>query len=430
MESLQTKLSLPGLDLLKKSRAFPMALFVCCGLLLGSTVSCSKDDPAPPIVDTEQMEEPQEEEPQEEQPQEEEPPPTDTQSDIPGVDNAISAFLAKYDVPGAALAVSVDEKMVYTKGYGLSNRDTQTATKPDDRFRVASLSKPFTSTAIMKLIDEGKLALTDKVFGPNGVLGDDFGTAVLSPNELEITVDHLLIHGSGGWGTQSGDPIDREPQLNADQFIEYILNNWNLPNAPGTNFEYSNTGYWLLARIIEKVSGQPYEAYLQDMVAAAGITSLKTTTFREDNRAANEVEYYGTPQDMQWIYTIASRRDGDGGVVINAPDMLRFLCAVDGRSKRADLVTAASQQLMAKPSEISGLGRGLGTWEAQDLLFFTGSLPGTRTWFYMNKNGVSAVVLLNYRRTDIAEFDNDLNTLVYNLVKDASIPWQTDLDQF
>ena len=85
---------------------------------------------------------------------------------------------------------------------------------------------------------------------------------------------------------------------------------------------------------------------------------------------------------------------------------------------------------MASPSEISNLGRGLGTWEAQNLLFFTGSLPGTRTWFYIDANGRSAVVLLNYRRIDITEFDNDLNTLVYNLVKDTTIPWQTDLDQF
>ena len=133
---------------------------------------------------------------------------------------------------------------------------------------------------------------------------------------------------------------------------------------------------------------------------------------------------------MQFIYSIASRRDGDGGVVINAPDMLRFMCAVDGRTQRADLVSSSSQNLMASPSEISHLGRGLGTWEAQNLLFFTGSLPGTRTWFYIDANGRSAVVLLNYRRFDIAEFDNDLNTLVYNLVKDNSIPWQTNLDQF
>lgn len=357
-------------------------------------------------------------------------PEPDSQNDIMAVDNAVQAFLDKYDVPGAAIAVSVNEKMVYTKGYGYSNLADMTPTAFDDVFRVASLSKPFTATAIMKLIDEGQIALNDKVFGPDGILGEDFGTAVLTSNELDITVDHLLIHGSGGWGTVSGDPIDQQPQLDSDGFIEYILNNWNLPNSPGTSFEYSNTGYWLLARIVEKISGQSFEDYVRTMVSEAGITSFKTTSFREEDREPNEVEYYGTASDMQFIYTIASRRDGDGGVVINAPDMLRFMCAVDGRSQRADIVSSGSQSLMASPSEISNLGRGLGTWEAQNLLFFTGSLPGTRTWFYIDANGRSAVVLLNSRRFDIPEFDNDLNTLVYNLVKDTTIPWQTDLDQF
>ncbi|MGB5555520.1 MAG: hypothetical protein WBM83_12730, partial [Flavobacteriaceae bacterium] len=66
----------------------------------------------------------------------------------------------------------------------------------------------------------------------------------------------------------------------------------------------------------------------------------------------------------------------------------------------------------------------------QGLLFFTGSLPGTRTWYYQNlQNGITAVVLLNYRSND-PNFDNDLNKLVFDLVKENTIPWQTDIDQF
>mgnify|MGYP001067161982 CR=1 FL=1 len=354
-----------------------------------------------------------------------------SQDDISQVDGAVQAFLDKYDVPGAAIAVSVNEKMVYTKGYGFSNVEDQTSTKFDDVFRVASLSKTFTSAGILKLVDDGELSLNDKVFGPDGILGDDFGTASLTADELEITVDHLLIHGAGGWSVATGgDPIDFEPQLQGNDFLEYVFNNWDLTNTPGTSFAYSNMGYYLLARIIEKASGQSYEEYVRAFLNPTGITSFKTTTFREDDREANEVEYYGSANDSQFIYTIASRRDGDGGVVISAPDMLRFVCALDGKTTRPDLLSANAHNLMASPSEISHLGRGLGTWEAENLLFFTGSLPGTRTWFYMDTaSGVNAVVLLNYRGLE-AGFDNDLNTLVYNLVKDGSIPYQTDLDQF
>lgn len=429
MKVPQNKRIIPFNNLQKRVFHLSTVLLLIGLLPLSALISCSTDNADPILVETEQRETP-EEEPETEQPLPEETPAPETQSDIAVVDNAITAFMAKHKVPGAAVAVSVNEKMVYTKGYGVSNLDTNTPTKPDDVFRLASLSKPFTSTAIMKLVDEGKLNLTDRIFGPDGVLGDTFGTAVPADNQLDITVDDLLIHAAGGWGTVSGDPIDREPQLNATAFIEYILNNWKLPNAPGTQFEYSNTAYWLLARVIEQISGESYEDYLKTMGATVGITSLRTTTFRQENRAANEVEYYGTPQDMQWIYSIASRRDGDGGVIINAPDMLRFMCAIDGRTNRQDLISPEAQELMASPSDLSILGRGLGTWKEQNLLFFTGSLPGTRTWFYMNANGVNAVILLNYRRTDTQEFDNDLNSLVYNLVKDTSLPWQTDLDQF
>ena len=357
-------------------------------------------------------------------------PDSISQIDIPAVDGAVVSFLEKYGVPGASIAVSVNEKMVYTKGYGLSNVENKTSTKYDDVFRVASLSKPFTATAVMQLIDEGKLSLDDTVFGANGILGNEFGSAVFTENELQITIDHLLIHGAGGWGTVSGDPIDQNPQMNSNEFIEYIINNWDLPNDPGDSYEYSNTGYWLLARIIEKISGLSYEEYVVEMVAKIGVTSFKTTNFSQEDREPNEVEYYGTAQDMPYIYSIAPRRDGDGGVVISAPDMLRFICGIDGREGRPDIVSPTSFNLMANPSEISNLGRGLGTWQEQNLLYFTGSLPGTRTWFYMDTNGKSAIIFLNYRRYDIPEFDNDLNTLVYNLVKDESIPWQSDLDQF
>lgn len=355
-----------------------------------------------------------------------------SQADISKVDNAIAAFMAKYDIPGAALAVSVNEKMVYSKGFGFSNVADNTPTQADDLFRIASISKVFTATAVWKLIDEGKLALTDKIFGPNSLLGADFGTATLTNDELNMTLDHLLTHELGGWSVATGgDPIDYQPQLNSDDFIAYILNNWNLSYAPGNGFAYSNTGYWLLARIIEKTSGLPYETYVGNLLSPTGVTTFKTTTFRTDDREANEVEYYGTAQDAPYIYTIASRRDGDGGVVISAPDLLRFLCGIDGKTGRPDLISANALNGMAQPSaHQANIGRGIAIWEQENLKYFSGSLPGTRSWFMISENGRSAVLLLNYRRSDLPAFDQDFQSVLLNVIKDNTISWQTDLDQF
>ncbi|RDY60167.1 serine hydrolase domain-containing protein [Flagellimonas nanhaiensis] len=355
-----------------------------------------------------------------------------SQNDIALVDDAVAAFMQKYDVPGAAIAVSVNEKMVYTKGYGFSNTTNSTATKTDDVFRLASITKVFTSTAIWKLIDENQLSLDDKVFGPTGILGDDFGTASLTADELNITIDHLLMNEAGGWAASSGgDPIDYQPQLNSDDFIEYVLNNWDLSHAPGESYHYSNTGYWLLARIIEKVSGQSYEDYIANLISSTGITSFKVTTYRQEDREPNEVEYYGTEADSPYIYTIASRRDGDGGGVISAPDLLRFLSAIDGFSNRQDIISPSAINLRKQVSEHQpNFGKGIGIWQSENLLFFTGSFPGTRTWFMIGENGKSAVILLNYRRTDVVDFDFELQDLLLEMIKNNSLPWQTDLDQF
>ena len=409
---------------IKTSRIYHVLLML---FLISCMVSCSKDDPAPAKIEIQQKEDPKEDPKKEE---EETPEPT-TQSDIDIVDNAVSNFMSKYSVPGAAIAVSVNEKMVYTKGFGLSNVENNTPMKADDVFRIASISKTFTAVAIMKLIDDGSLSLTDKVFGPNGVLGGDFGSATLTEDELEITIDHLLKNESGGWGSTTGDPIDMQPQLDNDEFIEYVLNNHELTNAPGEMYDYSNTGYWLLARIVEKISEQTFENYLINLLSASGITTVKTTSFRTDDRKPNEVEYYGTVQDSQYIYTIASRRDGDGGVVISAPDLLRFLTAIDGFSSRQDIISQEARDLMMVASAYQPLwGRGIGIWEQQNLLYISGSLPGTRTWSMIGDNGISAVILFNHRGDDMQAFSLDFQSMLLNIVKDNSIPWQTNLDQF
>ncbi|WP_318309218.1 serine hydrolase domain-containing protein [Flagellimonas crocea] len=355
----------------------------------------------------------------------------ETQEDISEVDDNVTDFMQLYEVPGASLAVSVNEKMVYSKGYGKANVENDIDVSPNHLFRIASISKVFTATAILSLVDDGQLSLDDHVFGEDGLLGEDFGTAVLTADELNITVDHLLLHASGGWGTSTGgDPIDYQPALGPMDFISYVLENWTLSHAPGEAFSYSNTGYWLLARITEQVSGQTYEDYITDLLTPIGISTFKTTTFREDDLETDEVYYYGMGTDANYIFTIASRRDGDGGVVISAPDLLRFLCAIDGSSGRPDILSANSIQLLSETTELSNLGRGLAVWAEQGVRYFTGSLPGNRSWMMISNNGHTATILLNLRRTDTAQFDNDLQSLLLDIVNNGNIPWQTDLNQF
>src|SRR5690606_28648116 len=128
------------------------------------------------------------------------PPPPQGQQDIATVDNAVKAFMDKYNVPGLSLAVTKNEKLVYVKAYGKADKEAGTNLTPQHKFRIASVSKPVTAVAVMKLIEEGKLSLNDKVFGDGALLGTTYGTKAYSTNLKNITVKHLLTHTAGAWG--------------------------------------------------------------------------------------------------------------------------------------------------------------------------------------------------------------------------------------
>ncbi|MFK7925583.1 MAG: serine hydrolase domain-containing protein [Bacteroidia bacterium] len=353
------------------------------------------------------------------------------QEDLSIVDNRVMAFLDQYNIPGASIAISKNEKMIYAKGYGMANTSSSELVTTKSEFRIASISKMFTGVSILKLVENGELNLTDKVFGPTGILGENFGTATLSSQELEITVDHLLHNSFGGWGVASGgDPIDYFPEYDNDQFLEYVLNNWDLKYPIEDTYVYSNTGYWLLARIVEKVSGESYADFTKSVFSPAGISSLHYTKFTQADRQPNEVEYYGQDGEEQYVYKIASRRDGDGGAVISAPDLLRAVCALDKSPIRADVLASPTVDLLRGNGPLSpNWGRGIGFWNEERYWWTTGALPATRSWLISRYDGMSMVMIVN-SKANIATFDQDYNQLLHDILNNASIPWQVDLDQF
>ncbi|MEO0573399.1 MAG: serine hydrolase domain-containing protein [Bacteroidota bacterium] len=275
------------------------------------------------------------------------------------------------------------------------------------------------------------ISLEDKVFGPDSILGSDFGTATLTEDHRNISVINLLQFELGGWGTFDGqDPIDALPDVEFREFMEFVFNQRPLSAGPGEAHAYTNMAQWLCARIVEEATGQSFQDYTNSILSPAGITSFKTTTFRRDDRAPNEVEYYDG-QEMQFIYTINSRRDGDGGGVMSAPDVLRFLNAIDGYSSRADIISQNSHEILTSPSRFNEFwGAGLAPWPAQNLLWMSGSLPGNRSWVMVGDNQVNAVILLNFNQRNIQQFSFDFQDVMLFIVNNNSIPWQTDLDQF
>ena len=355
------------------------------------------------------------------------------QEDIAKVDDAVSNFLTKYSIPGASLAVSKNGKLVYRKGYGLADKESGEKVNVDHRFRLASVSKTYTAAAILKLVEAGKFSLDSKVFGQGALLGTQYGTLPYSDNLSKITVSHLLKNTTGGWAAGSGgDPIDQNPQMNNDDFLNWVLINKPVKYAPGTRYDYSNMGFFIAGRIIEKYSGKSYSVYIKEMVNAVGDKNTDIAGPALADRKTNEVKYYGNSSDAPWIYVIAlKRRDADGGLMTTATDLLRFITAIDGFNTRPDILNASSLKAMGTGSGAAPLsnsyGLGIGLWD--DILFNYGSLPGTRTGFMRSTNGKCISLLLNSRQDTNPSFVMDMQNVMVNILNDNNISWQ-DLDQF
>jgi D-alanyl-D-alanine carboxypeptidase len=358
------------------------------------------------------------------------------QNDIAAVNSAISGFMSSYNIPGASLAVSKNGKLVYIKGFGLADQSTGEKVTPAHRFRLASVSKTFTGVAIMKLVQEGKLTLDGKVFGPGSVFGTDYGTAPYNANVLNITVRHLLQNLSGSWGSVTGgDVVDQNQSYTYKQFMDWVIDGRPHPNAPGTLYDYSNVNFVIAGRIIEKISGKPYINYIkEDIMATVGGTQTEKAGVTLADIKTNEVKYYGQGNDANFVYNILfSRRDADGGLMTTATDLLKLVNAIDGATTRPDILNSNALTLLTTPSTIfPSYACGIGIWTAENVWFNYGSLPGTRTGFMRNSNGVCVALLLNSRvdpTTGETQFVQAMQNIMLTITKNTSYPWQ-DIDQF
>lgn len=312
--------------------------------------------------------------------------------DFPEMDRQIEALRAKYNLPGVTIAIVRNERLVYLNCYGTQDISTQQPTENSSLFRIASISKPITLVALLKLIDEGKLSMDDKVFGPEGVLGEDFGPVIAGSGYDQITIRHLIEHKSGIQNNPS-DPMFSYPELDQKGIIREILAHRKLVTQPGQKYYYSNTGYCILGRVIEKITNCPYEAYVQkEILSPCGIRNMRIGGNKLADRLPNEVTY-DQPDEAGWPYRInVHRMDSHGGWIASAADLARFIVHFDRMGNVPDLLP---EELLAQ----TYMGRE--RWE------HSGSLAGTATILTRLDDEFSFVLLAN-RRSSKKGFWKDL----------------------
>lgn len=354
-------------------------------------------------------------------------------------DHAMETFMRERGVPGGALAVVKDRRLVYAKGYGWADREKQIPATPTSLFRIASISKSITAVGVLKLVEEGRLSLDARAFDlvrAEPLLKD--GQKV-DPRLARITVRQLLQH-TGGWDRdKSFDPMFRATQIaeatgtpapaSPDAVIRYMLGQ-PLDFDPGQRYAYSNFGYCVLGRIIEKVSGRSYEQSMRKRILApAGIRDMRIGATLEGGRARGEVRYYTKDEKLtDNIFPEGSRRvawpyggfhleamDAHGGWIASAVDLARFAAALDDPNASPFLKPETIRVMSAPPEpsawrddsgKLADAFYGCG-WmvrphaaSGRANYWHSGSLPGTATLLVRRWDGLSWAVLFNQRSED------------------------------
>jgi len=353
-------------------------------------------------------------------------PVENTQADIPQMDNAVTSFMTTYSVPGVSVAVTKDGKLVYAKSYGKSDKTSGKDLTNSNLFRTASVSKTITALAVLKLAETGKLSLDQKVFGSQALLGNTY--TVPAGQVGNITARQLLQHTSGGWGNTLNDPMFTNAGMSQEQLINWTLANRALTSVPGTKYDYSNFGYCVLGRVIEKVTGQTYEQWVaNNILQPSGITRMRISGNTLAEKKEDETTYYGQNGENPYIYNI-SRMDAHGGWLASATDLARLLVRMDGSSTKPDLLNADYMKILTTGSAANvNYACGLAV-NSYDNWWHTGSLPGTATEIVRTANGFCWVILCNTRSTS-SRFIDDMDAVIWKAVNDKSTVW-SNVDQF
>ena len=381
---------------------------------------------------------------------------------VPGMgsyDRTIRDLMRKYAIPGGAVAVLRDGKLIYARGFGYADVENKTPVQPDALFRIASVSKPVTGVAIMKLVEEGKLKLDDRVAPFIAHLTPAQG-ATVDPRWELITIRHLLNH-TGGWDRNKPnggfDPMFRPAiaaaavnapaPASAETVIRY-MKGMPLDFNPGEKHVYSNFGYAVLGRVIERVSGMPYEEYVRARVLQpVGANRMRLGRTRMGDALPEEVKYYfpGVGLNAPLVQSIfpgegtvpvnyggyyVEAMDAHGGWVSSTVDLLRFMAGVDGRANRPDILSAGLLAEMTSNGAAvcaGGACRYAGGWlirptQGDANWWHGGSLPGTTSILVRSYHNFSWVALFN-ARSGTGNFDGDLDAALWEaLAQVTSFP--------
>lgn len=345
----------------------------------------------------------------------------------------IETFLSEHGIPGGQLAIARGGKVIYSRGFGYADRDQESPVQPTSLFRIASISKSITAVAILRLVQQQKLKLDDCVdqvlkiephVEPGATSDDRWNT---------ITIAQLLAH-TGGWNREASyDPMfayDRISKslgislpIGTSEIIRYMRGQ-PLDSTPGEKYAYSNFGYCLLGRVIEKLTGETYETFVKrEVLGPLGVTAPRIGRSLESQRADHEVCYYcmkdeqatpcvgphagdsAHPVPLAYGAWNHEALDAHGGWIASCEDLVRFAAALDSVALHASkpLLSEPLVRQMFTPQAVIrpkvGYGFGWLVWtppeESQPVYAHAGALPCTAAVLVKMRGNLNLAALFN-----------------------------------
>jgi len=327
------------------------------------------------------------------------------------IDSIFQPFVTA-DSPGFAVGVMQGGRLVFSRGYGLADLNTRQSITPATNFRLASVTKQFTAMAVMLLVHDGKLRYDDtltKVFPE------------FPPYGSQITIRNLLNHTSGLkhyesiYESQTANlPPDKISQLHDADVLRILEQQNSTDFSPGTRWEYSNSGYAVLAMIVERVSGQTFSDFLQHRIFTPLGMKHSIAYVKGKNEVPNRAFGYRKSQNGNgWDFADQSPTSavlGDGGIYTSIEDLTEW----DKGLLEHTLLSEKQMQPAITPVQVGG-GVQLSDGERSDYGF---------GWFLSPYNGHRRM----WHDGDTSGFHTSIQRLVDDKVTVVVLANRTDIN--
>ncbi len=363
------------------------------------------------------------------------------QPELHAMDSIMQRYLKRWEIHGAQLAISRHDSLLYARGFGYADKDRKIPMEPSYIMRMASVSKLITATGIMKLRDMGKIRLSDKVFGPKGILNDTFYVnSIRDKRYFDITVEQLLRH-KAGFTNYAGDAIFSTRYIMQQNHLTTppdhrtllrIVLRRHLGYTPGTAQRYCNIGYTLLSLIIEKRTGMSYENFMQRYVLyPAGCYDFHIAGNYLKDRRPNETVYYMHSSSVpvpefnnsgRMVVRCYGENDittalGAGAWVASAAELCRLVASIDGDRTVPDVISPQAVKLMTQEMPDHQFSLGWNFTPRNRPWIRTGSLVGTSALVLRYPDGECWVFITNTSTWKGHKFSQDTMALFEKLRK-------------